>query len=102
MPASDINIYAFTDYRKYLGEYYLARKKSDRKFSHRFIQEKVGAGSAGWFADVVKGRSNIPGTLVIKLAKLLQLKPTETDYFESMVFFSQADRWRSGTGFSRR
>lgn len=90
MLALEINIYAFTDFRKYLSDYYLARKKTDKKFSHRFIQEKVGAGSAGWFADVVKGRANIPGSQLIKLAKLLQLKGTETDYFESMVHFGQA------------
>ena len=90
MPASDVNIFSFTDFRKYLGEYYQARKQADRKFSHRFIREKVGAASAGWFADVVKGRINIPGASIIKLAKLLQLRNTETDYFESMVFFGQA------------
>src|SRR4051812_12429826 len=90
MPALDINIYAYTDFRKYLGDYYAARKGIEKKFSHRYIQEKVGAGSAGWFADVVKGRTNVPGALVIKLAKLLQLNATETDYFESMVFFGQA------------
>jgi uncharacterized protein (TIGR02147 family) len=90
MPALDIVIYAYTDFRKYLGDYYLARKRTDKKFSHRFIQEKVGAGSAGWFADVVKGRTNIPGASIIKLAKLLMLKTAETDYFEAMVFFGQA------------
>ena len=90
MPALDINIFSHTDFRKYLGDYYLARKRADRKFSHRFIQEKVGAGSAGWFADVVKGRTNITGASIIKLAKLIQLRSTETDYFESMVLFGQA------------
>jgi uncharacterized protein (TIGR02147 family) len=90
MPTLDINIFSYTDFRKYLGDYYAARKATERKFSHRFIQEKVGAGSAGWFADVIKGRTNVPGTSVIKLAKLFQLKNTETDYFESMVFFGQA------------
>lgn len=90
MPGLDINIFSYTDFRKYLGDFYAVRKAADRKFSHRFIQEKVGAGSAGWFADVVKGRTNVPGTSIIKIAKLFRLKNTETDYFESMVFFGQA------------
>jgi uncharacterized protein (TIGR02147 family) len=90
MPIFDLNIYAYTDFRKYLGDYYLARKKAEKKFSHRFIQEHVGAGSAGWFADVVKGRTSLAGAQAIKLAHLFKLKPTETDYFESMVFFGQA------------
>lgn len=58
MPASpDLPIFAYTDFRKYLEDYYLARKRTDRKFSHRFIQEKVVASSAEWFADVAKGRT---------------------------------------------
>jgi uncharacterized protein (TIGR02147 family) len=91
MPASpDVNIFTYTDFRKYLGDYYQARKKTDRKFSHRFIQEKTGVSSAGWFADVVKGRTNIHGSHIVKLAKLLQLRNSETDYFESMVLFGQS------------
>lgn len=91
MPAAiEILIFGYTDFRKYLGDSYRARKQTDKKFSHRFIQERVGASSAGWFADVVKGRTNIPGTHIVKLARLLQLKPSETDYFEAMVLFGQA------------
>ncbi len=88
--APDVNIFSYTDFRKFLEDYYHTRKRSEKKFSHRFIQEKVGASSAGWFADVTKGRTNIPGGFIIKLAKLLQLKSTETDYFESMVLFGQS------------
>ena len=92
MPAAApfANIFAYTDFRKYLGDYYQARKKAEKRFSHRFIREKVGAGSTGWFADVVKGRTGIPGSLMVKLAKLLQLRNAETDYFEAMVLFGQA------------
>ncbi len=88
--ATTVIIFGYTDFRKFLGDYYLERKKSDRKFSHRFIQEKVGASSAGWFADVLKSRTNIPGGHIVKLSKLLQLKASETDYFEAMVQFGQA------------
>ena len=88
--ATTVIIFGYTDFRKFLGDYYLERKKSDRKFSHRFIQEKVGASSAGWFADVIKGRTNIPGAHVMKLSKLMQHKTSETDYFEAMVLFGQS------------
>ena len=91
MPAaSEVNVFGYTDFRKFLADFYEARKSRDRKFSHRFIQEKVGASSAGWFADVIKGRTNITGSHVVALSKLLLLKPAETDYFEAMVQFGQA------------
>lgn len=103
MPAaSDILVFGYTDFRKYLDDFYQARKKADKKFSHRFIQEKVGASSAGWFADVVKGRTNIPGGYMVKLAKLLQLKPSETDYFEAMVQFGQAGSLEERTRYFQK
>jgi uncharacterized protein (TIGR02147 family) len=98
----DFHIFAFTDFRKCLSDYYQGRKKCDRKFSHRFIQERVGASSAGWFADVIKGRTNIPGGYVVKLAKLMQLKATETDYFEAMVQFGQAASLEERTRFFQK
>ena len=100
MPASaEVNVFGFTDFRKFLGDTYQARKAKDRKFSHRFIQEKVGASSAGWFADVIKGRTNITGSHMVALAKLMQLRPAETDYFEAMVQFGQAASLEERTRF---
>lgn len=84
------NVFAYTDFRVYLGDYYKARKEMDRKFSHRHIQEKVGAGSPGWFADMVKGRGTLSGNHLVTLAALLKLSRNETDYFEAMVQYAQA------------
>lgn len=84
------SIFAYTDFRLFLSDHYQARKSSDRKFSHRFISEKVRAGSSGWFADIIKGRLNLAGAQLLPLAKLLQLKANELDYFEAMVAYGQA------------
>lgn len=89
MPAS-LDIFTFVDYRAFLREFYVARKASDRRFSHRFIMDKVGASSPSWFNDLVKGRINLTGTYLYRLAKLLNLSPAEEAYFESLVFYDQA------------
>src|SRR5689334_25413623 len=90
MTTASVNIFAYTDFRLYLGDYYRARKEEDKKFSHRFIQEKIGAGSPGWFADLVKGRGTLSRNHLVALAKLLKLARNETDYFEAMVDYAQA------------
>lgn len=90
MPAALPNIFTYTDFRVYLGDFYQAKKSADRKFSHRFIAEKVRAGSSGWFADVLKGRLNLTGSQLLPLARLLQLKANEIDFFEAMVGYGQA------------
>lgn len=85
-----LDLFTFVDYRAYLREFYVARKAIDRRFSHRYIMEKVGASSPSWFNDLVKGRINLTGTYLYRLAKLLELNPTEESYFENMVFYDQA------------
>jgi uncharacterized protein (TIGR02147 family) len=84
------DIFQYTDYRHFLGDYYRGRKAGDGKFSHRFIQEKVMAGSAGWFADILAGRIALSQGHMVRLLKLLKLKPNEEDYFEAMVGLDQA------------
>jgi uncharacterized protein (TIGR02147 family) len=83
-------IYRYTDHRVYLQDYYAFRKGHDRNFSHRHIHQKVGASSSGWFSDVVKGRITLTSSFRVKLARLLELKPREEDYFEAIVNLTQA------------
>lgn len=90
MEPSEPNIFVYTDFRLFLQDYYKTRKAKDRKFSHRYIIEKVGATSAGWFSDVVNGRIALTSSHLIRLAKLLRLKPNEDAYFEALVHYGQA------------
>lgn len=102
MPAQLPNIFTYTDFRLFLGDHYQARKSADRKFSHRFISEKVRASSTGWFADILKGRLNLAGAQLLPLARLLQLKPNEIDYFEALVGFAQAAGLEEKTRFFQK
>jgi uncharacterized protein (TIGR02147 family) len=85
-----MDLFAYVDYRAFLRDHYLARKALDRKYSHRYIMDKVGASSPSWFNDLIKGRINLTGTFLYRLAKMLDLKPNEEAYFESLVFYDQA------------
>jgi uncharacterized protein (TIGR02147 family) len=85
-----VPIHSYLDFRSYLKECYRRRKAADKRFSHRFIQEKVGAGSAGWFSDVVAGRIALTSTHLLRLGKLLDLRPSEIDYLETLVDYAQA------------
>ncbi len=85
------SIFEFLDFREYLAKVYQARKALDKKFSQRFIMEKVGATSPSWFNDVVKGRIGLTGRHFLKLAQVLGLTAKETDYFEALVDYAQAE-----------
>jgi uncharacterized protein (TIGR02147 family) len=84
------SIYAYEDFRQFLGDFYRAYRAVNKGFSHRFISSQLGFASSSWFADLLKGRMNLAGGHLVKLAVLLRLKDREADYFESLVLYNQA------------
>lgn len=88
---TEINIFQYSDFRLYLQDYYAWRKARDPKFSHRFIMERMGSSSPGWFNDVIKGRIRLTSTYLVRLGQLLKLKAKELDYFETLVHYQQAE-----------
>ncbi|HKP97973.1 MAG TPA: TIGR02147 family protein, partial [Fibrobacteria bacterium] len=102
MKPDGIDVFAYTDYRAFLADYYRARKLVDRKFSHRFIKEKMKVGSAGWFSDVLKSRANLTADHIIRLSRLLGMETNEEDYFEALVGYGQAATTQTKNRFFRR
>jgi uncharacterized protein (TIGR02147 family) len=90
MRKPSIDVFCFADFRVYLQEFYSAAKRENPKFSQRYIQEKVGASSSGWFSDVIKGRIAITPHFLIRLIRLMDLKDEEAEYFETLVRYQQA------------
>jgi uncharacterized protein (TIGR02147 family) len=85
-----LNVFDYTDYRKFLGDYYSFKKKSNKAFSYRYIARRVGFRSPGFFGQIVRAESNISLETARKLASFLQLKNAETAYFEELVLFNQS------------
>jgi uncharacterized protein (TIGR02147 family) len=90
MENSSPSIYNYTDYRLFLRDIYNYRKTLDKKFSHRFIANHVGATSSGWFSDVINDRISLTRTYQMSLCKLLHLRQRESDFFEALVDYAQA------------
>jgi uncharacterized protein (TIGR02147 family) len=84
------DLFAYTDYRKFLKDYYEEQKARDAKFSHRYFTMKVGFSSSGYFSDVLSGKKNLSGAFMLKFAKALKLSREEEEYFLNLVQFNQA------------
>lgn len=84
------DVFEFTDFKTFLRESHAYYKQCDSRFSHRFISSKVGAGSAGWFSNVLTGRIALTGTYLVRICKLLKLSLQERSYFEWLVRFEQS------------
>jgi len=85
-----VNIFEFTDYREYLKAYFEDRKKSEPKFSHRWLSQKLGLSTPNLILLVMQGKRNLTPTVRYRLSEVLKHTRKETRYFEHMVSFIQA------------
>jgi uncharacterized protein (TIGR02147 family) len=84
------SIFSYTDYRKFLSDFYREKKALRKSFSYRFIASRVGFKSAGHFTQILTGKANISIILIERFAEFLDLKKRETEYFQCLVLFNQA------------
>lgn len=85
-----INIFDYTDFRKYLNDFYIAKKNIQPSFSYRIIAQKVGFKSAGHFTKIIQGKTNISLALCQRFVEFLSLNKRQSDYFQIMVLYNQA------------
>jgi uncharacterized protein (TIGR02147 family) len=85
-----VSIFAYLDYRKYLADYYQARKSVNRHFSYRMIADKAGIPSTGYFSEVLSGRRNLTRSKIPKFANAFGLNEAEQTYLELLVAFTDA------------
>ncbi|MCB9497697.1 MAG: TIGR02147 family protein [Fibrobacteria bacterium] len=92
---SNPDVFQFTDYRKYLREFYEERKRRDRRVSHRWIAQRVGFRSSGLFAQILTGLTNLSEAMVERFVPFLGLGTEEAEYFRHLVRFNQAKSYRA-------
>jgi uncharacterized protein (TIGR02147 family) len=81
----------FSDYRSLLADRLRALKATDAKFSHRFVNQRMGARSSGWFSDVLAGRQKLKQRHVTPLATLLRLDTRERELLRILVQLETAE-----------
>ena len=84
------DVFAYLDYRKFLRDYCAAKKERNPHFSYRYLSDKVGIKSGGFFSWVLQGKRNISERLVLDLSRFLGFNRQQTAYFEQLVAFNQA------------
>jgi uncharacterized protein (TIGR02147 family) len=89
-PASQIDIFGYLDYRKFLQDLYAEKKAKGKYFSYRYLAQKTGLKSAGFFTWVLQGKRNLSPRLVLKFAEAFKLTKQESAFFELLVSFNQA------------
>lgn len=94
-------LYASTDYRAYLREYFQRRKGNQKSFSLRFWAKECGFAAPDYLLRVMRGDRNLSDKGCESLSKSMHLSPKMGEYFLALVRFNQASempekdkRWR--------
>jgi uncharacterized protein (TIGR02147 family) len=83
-------VYAYTDYRKYLRDYFSHMKRVKPFFSHRYFCALAGFKTSGALKLVIDGKRNVSRDSIIKISAAVGLSRGEHDYFESLVLANQS------------
>jgi uncharacterized protein (TIGR02147 family) len=84
------DVLEYADYRRFLADYYRARKASEPGFSLRALAQEAGFPSHGHLKDLMDGARNLSQKTLMKLVPALGLEGRRARYFENLVFFNQA------------
>src|SRR3954464_9909208 len=90
MDAPQKTVFDYTDYRKFLREYYAWAKTNKRGFSHRAFMAKAGMSGPNYFKRVMEGVHNLTEHSIPKFTSALELTEPEAGYFKHLVLFNQA------------
>jgi uncharacterized protein (TIGR02147 family) len=93
------DISKYTDYRKFLSDYYEEAKAKNPGFSYQVFSTSAGIKSKGFLHNVIQGRRSLSKSNIFGLSQAMRLNKYETDYFDNIVAFNQAASLRERNYF---
>ena len=83
-------IFAYTDYREFLKDFYTYKKSNNSHYSYRLFAQKAGIKSPSLFKEIAEGKRNLSPAMCEKFIKALALSENEGRFFSLLVRFNQA------------
>jgi len=90
MSLTSIDIFNYSDPKKYIKDFLTFKKSVHRKYNYQFFASKAGIKSPAHFSLILASKSRISTKLIPKICTAFELKKNESKYFETLVFFDQA------------
>lgn len=88
--AQNINIFDFTDYRKFLKCCYDENKRRGRGFTYRRFAALCDFSSKNYMQLIINGSRNLTLENMYRVVEALGLRKAEKEYFQSLVQWNQA------------
>ncbi len=88
-PVQYPSVYAYSNSRQFLRDWFRGRKQESRDISHRSVLRQMGVSSTGFLANVMSGKNNLTPSHVQALVRIMKMRKSEAQYFEALVHFTQ-------------
>lgn len=83
-------VFAYTDYRRYLADFFNERKRLNKRFSLRMLAERAGFKARDYLMRVMRGDRNLSLEGAVKLSEFFRFSEKQAEYFQALVQFNQA------------
>jgi uncharacterized protein (TIGR02147 family) len=84
------NVFEYTDYRRYLSDWFEEKKKAQPSFSYTSFAQKAGFSDRGFFHNVIHGKRGLTKESLIKVSQAIGHSKAEGEYFENLVYFNKS------------
>ena len=102
LKSQNLSVVNYSDFRKYLKDYYLEMKRNTKHFSFRYFSKMAGFSSPNFLKLVMDGERNLSADGVNRFAKALKLDAKETRHFRLLVLMNQAASTEERDYFTRQ
>ena len=85
----------YSDYRKFLADYYREKKQAQPGFSHRYFLKSAGIKGPSFLKEVIDAKKNLSVSGIKGFARALELNEKEAEYFHYLVLYNQAKTARA-------
>jgi len=84
------SVFDHFDYRAFLRAWYQETKAANRSVSYRWLAQRIGYSSPGFFTQILQGKANLSLNIAEGFADLAGLKGRGREYFLTLVVWNQA------------
>ena len=97
-----VNVFEYTDFRKYLADYYADQKTQNPSFSYKYFAEKAGFKNKGFVFNIINGDKNLSKDSIVKISQACKHTKYDAEYFENLVCMNQAKEYKMRKYFYER
>ncbi len=83
-------VFGYLDYRKYLRDWFDAKKAHNPRYSHRAFSRRTGQRSPSFLSDIISERRNLTEEAIPRVCTALGLEGEDADFFHALVLLDQA------------